>query len=76
MLMTSALLLFGCARDLESADGPGESCEADAECNRGADGATASCGWLRLCVAGHCEARTDAGGSHLVVCSEQDAASE
>jgi hypothetical protein len=76
LLLFGALLLFGCARDLKSADAPGEPCEADAECNRGADGAVASCGWLRLCIAGRCEARTDAGGSHLVVCTEPDAASE
>jgi hypothetical protein len=62
-----ALLAFACARDLKAGDPPGQRCEADGDCNEHAD-ATATCGRLRLCIAGRCEHMPDAGGSHLVVC--------
>jgi hypothetical protein len=62
-----ALLPFACARDLNATDPPGQPCEADDDCNE-RDDAAATCGRLRLCIAGRCEHMTDAGGSHVVVC--------
>lgn len=68
-LACCALLALGCARDIESPEAAGRACDSDVECNVLADGGTASCGRLRLCVAGRCEAGSD-GGSQLVVCRD------
>jgi hypothetical protein len=62
------LLLLGCAPDLAASDAPGQPCETDVDCNYRADGSPETCGWLRLCVTGRCEAPADAGGSTLVLC--------
>ena len=63
-----SLLVFGCARGLDTAERAGQACEADADCNPRQADADVSCGWLKLCVAGRCEVASDAGGSQLVVC--------
>jgi hypothetical protein len=70
LLALCALLAPGCARDLETDEPAGRPCDSDVECNTLPDGGTASCGRLRLCVAGRCEAGDD-GGSHVVVCGAQ-----
>ena len=67
LLALCALLPLGCARDLETPESSGRACEDDAECNRLPDGGTTTCGRLRLCIAGRCEANAD-GGSNLVIC--------
>jgi hypothetical protein len=63
---------LGCARARDSAEGPGQPCETDSECNHPPDGGSPSCGFLRLCISGRCEASTDAGGSQLLICRDAD----
>jgi hypothetical protein len=67
LLAVCAVIALGCARDLDAAEPAGRPCDSDEECNALPDGGTASCGYLRLCVSGHCEPDAD-GGSRVVVC--------
>jgi len=52
LLTLGSVVLVGCPRELEPPPAAGDPCEENAECNP--DGLT--CGELRLCVGGRCEA--------------------
>jgi hypothetical protein len=71
LLLAAALLALGCARKPDAPVAHGEVCRSQDDCNREADGGVQRCGVLRLCVAGHCEAASDAGthGSRVVACT-------
>ena len=50
----------GCAASRSEPDAVGASCDASADCVA-SDAAEAQCGFVRLCIAGRCEAVDDAG---------------
>lgn len=52
VLAVAVLALSGCPRELEPPPAAGTVCEAHAECNP----PEMTCGELRLCVGGRCEA--------------------
>jgi hypothetical protein len=76
-VVVASLLVAACARKPYAPGARGEVCAKQDDCNRDADGGVRRCGALRLCVAGRCEAASDAGtsGSRVVACAA-DASSD
>ena len=72
LLWSAACILVGCAARRTEPDAVGASCDASADCAT-VDEAGPQCGFIRLCIAGRCEAVDDAGvpASATVRCDEE-----